>query len=55
MGTRRYKRWFYELNGFEMVELARGSKFEMHMWQHNKILEYMEIYGCRPPWNKSLW
>lgn len=54
-GIRRYPQKFYRENGVEMFELARGSKYDMHYWQHNQILEYTRKNGIRPPWNKSDW
>ena len=54
-GMKRYPNKFYIENNVEMVPLAHGSKYDMHYWQHNKILEYYNQYGHRPPWNKSFW
>jgi hypothetical protein len=35
---------------------AKGTKREMHDWQHDKILEYKsKNNGQRPPLNKSVW
>jgi hypothetical protein len=39
-----------------MVFEAKGSKREMHYWQHDKIIEYKNSHGGqRPPLNKSDW
>ena len=54
-GTKRYTKKFYRENGVYMDTMAAGSKYDMHMWQHNKILEYTQERGVRPPWNKSDW
>lgn len=54
-GVKRYSQRFYRENGVDMVELARGSKYDMHYWQHNQIVSYYNQYGHRPPWNKSFW
>ena len=54
-GVKRYTNKFYTDNGVKMNIIARGSKREMHFWQHNQILDYTKKYGHRPPWNKSNW
>ena len=54
-GTKRYTKKFYEENNVHMEIMETGSKREMHMWQHYKILDYKEKYGKRPIWNKSDW
>lgn len=54
-GVKRYSQRFYRENGVKMVEMARGSKYDMHYWQHNQIVSYYNQYGHRPPWNKSFW
>lgn len=52
-GVKRYSQRFYRENGVKMVEMARGSKYDMHYWQ--QIVSYYNQYGHRPPWNKSFW
>lgn len=54
-GVRRYSKSYYINNGVYMQELARGSKYDMHYWQHNQIVSYYNQHGHRPPWNKSFW
>lgn len=53
-GERRYtKKWYKENNARMKVE-ARGTKKQMHQWQHIKILEYKsKNNGKRPRFNKS--
>jgi RHS repeat-associated protein len=53
-GTGRYSKEFLKDHNADMVFEAKGTKAEMHTWQHNKILEYKEQHdGARPPLNKS--
>ena len=54
-GVKRYSKKFYDENGVTMIEMARGSKYDMHYWQHEQIVSYYNQYGHRPPWNKSFW
>lgn len=42
-------------NGAKMDILAEGSKREMHYWQHDQILDYMDTYGDYPSMNKNGW
>ena len=37
------------------VSEIRGTKREMHYWQHEKIIDYMYVTDQRPPLNKSTW
>ena len=58
MGTQRYtQKYLNNLvpGGAIMDFRASGTKYEMHYWQHNMILEYTEMHGKRPPFNKSDW
>lgn len=58
MGTQRYtQKYLNNLvpGGAVMDFRASGTKYEMHYWQHNMILEYTEMHGKRPPFNKSDW
>jgi len=53
-GTRRYTQKYLRENNAEMVFEAKGSKQEMHDWQHQKITEHKAANGgSRPPLNKS--
>jgi hypothetical protein len=54
LGTRRYSKKYLEHHNARMQFEARGTKREMHKWQHEKIREYREQNGGkRPPLNKS--
>lgn len=35
--------------------LKVGSKYDIHMWQHNKIMEYYDLNMEFPPLNKNGW
>ncbi|MHC1686048.1 MAG: RHS repeat-associated core domain-containing protein [Clostridiaceae bacterium] len=52
-GKSRYTQGFYDDNNAIMDIVARGTKKEMHKWQHDRILEYKKKHGKRPPLNKS--
>lgn len=54
-GVKRYTNKFYIENGVYMDIMARGSKYDMHLWQHDQIIEYTQKRGTRPPWNKTNW
>jgi len=54
-GVKRYTKKFYVENEVYMDIMARGSKYDMHFWQHDQILDYTRRNGVRPPWNKSDW
>ena len=54
-GTKRYTKKFYQDNNAYMDIMAKGTKKDMHFWQHDKILEYYDKNGHKPPLNKSLW
>ena len=55
LGIRRYSKKFYMENGVYMRQMACGSKYDMHLWQHDQIINYTQKNGKRPPWNKSNW
>ena len=42
-------------NNAVYVSEIRGTKREMHYWQHEKILDYMYVTDQHPLLNKSLW
>ena len=48
-GTKRYTQDYLERENVDMVFEEKGSKREMHQWQHEKILEYKEINGGKRP------
>ena len=52
-GKSRYTQKYLDDNNADMVFEKRGTKKEMHEWQHQKILEYLEKHGKLPPLNKS--
>jgi hypothetical protein len=51
----RYTQKYLNENNARMDIRTQGSKLEMHNWQHERIIEYTEINGVRPPLNKSDW
>lgn len=59
MGVNRYsKAYLRDLvpGGAYMDFRASGTKYEMHYWQHNMIIDYKNRHnGNRPPFNKSDW
>jgi hypothetical protein len=54
-GTARYSKTYLDKHNARMQFEAKGTKAEMHKWQHDKILEYKsQNDGARPPpLNKS--
>ena len=55
-GEKRYSNKYLRENNAYIDFQAKGTKREMHYWQHNKILEYKaNNNGQRPPLNKSDW
>ena len=54
-GYNRYTNKYLMQQNAYMDFVARGTKAEMHQWQHEKILNYTMISGQRPPLNKSFW
>jgi hypothetical protein len=32
-----------------------GSKYDIHMWQHNMIVDYLKANNVLPPGNKTTW
>jgi len=53
---RRYTKKYLKEHKADMVFEEKGTKREMHQWQHNKILEYKDLNdGNRPSLNKSDW
>lgn len=45
----RYSHLEYSDMNARMVAMARGTKCEMHKWQHQKILEYKATHGGKRP------
>ena len=54
-GTKRYTQKFYRENDVYMEPMAKGTKYEMHYWQHERIQTFFNEYGHLPPMNKSFW
>ena len=55
-GNKRYTKKYLNDKNADMDFQAKGSKKEMHDWQHEKILDYKDNHnGARPPLNKSDW
>jgi hypothetical protein len=53
-GEQRYSRSYLKQINAEMVIETSGTKAEMHVWQHQKIVEHKASHGGqRPPLNKS--
>ena len=53
-GKQRYTQKYLDNNAVYVSEI-RGTKREMHYWQHEKIIDYMYVADQRPPLNKSTW
>lgn len=54
-GIKRYSNVFYETTNSKMVIMTQGSKAQVHLWQHNQIVQYFDDFGHLPPMNKSFW
>lgn len=55
-GPKRYSAKYLDENNADMIFEAKGTKREMHDWQHDKILEHRQNHNDRrPPLNKSDW
>ncbi len=53
--VKRYSQRWLQKNGYSMKVMTSGSKQSVHMWQHQKILDYTYVAGHRPPLNRSFW
>ena len=53
--ARRYSQQWLNKNGYSMKIMTSGSKQSVHLWQHQKILDYTYVAGHRPPLNRSFW
>jgi RHS repeat-associated protein len=51
--TKRYSKSYLEKHNAAMKFEAKGTKRQMHDWQHDRILEHKAQHGVRPPLNKS--
>lgn len=53
-GTARYTKEYLDKHNARMQFEAKGTKAQMHKWQHKKILEYKKQHnGARPRLNRS--
>ena len=51
----RYSQKYLRENEYSMIILDKGSKREMHAWQHDMNMYYRNKYGKFPPLNKRGW
>jgi len=51
----RYSKRYLNENNADMTILQQGNKLNIHLWQHDKIVEYQLEHGKFPPLNKSEW
>jgi hypothetical protein len=58
--SQRYTKKF--LNGdnpinkpLDMTVVTSGTKRDVHIWQHEQIVDYYEVVGKLPALNKSMW
>ena len=54
-GYSRYTNKFLEEHDAFMQFVTKGTKRQMHKWQHEMIMEYIEVAGQRPPMNLNLY
>lgn len=47
----RYTQKYYKENNVYMDVVKKGTKQEMHKWQHDRIMQYKERHGARPRLN----
>ena len=55
LGKYRYSQNYLDKNNAYMDFVKKGTKAEMHTWQHNMIKNYFNRHGVLPPMNKSFW
>ena len=53
--TTRYSQNYLDAHNADMVILEQGNKLDIHLWQHDKIVEYQLEHGFFPSLNKSEW
>ena len=51
----RYTTTYLDSNQATLDVMAQGSKAEMHQWQHDQIVDYLNSCGLLPPYNNSEW
>ena len=54
-GEKRYSKKYLDSKNVEIFWETSGTKAEMHIWQHLKILDYLDVTNSLPMLNKSLW
>ena len=54
-GYARYSQAYLNSKNAFMDFVASGTKYEMHRWQHEMIINYILVAGQRPPLNFSLY
>ena len=54
-GKYRYTNNYLKQNNAYIEFVKKGTKAEMHTWQHNMIKNYFSRHGSLPPLNKSFW
>ena len=54
-GSKRYTQKYLDEHNAVFLPEAKGTKREMHYWQHEKILDYMYVADQRPILNKTTW
>ena len=54
-GKYRYSNNYLQKNNAYIDFVKKGTKAEMHTWQHNMIKNYFSRHGSLPPLNKSFW
>lgn len=51
----RYSKSYLESINAQMNVLVSGSKYDIHMWQHQQIVNYLGENAVLPPLNKTGW
>ena len=54
LGFGRYSQKYLDKIDAFIDFVAEGTKAQMHQWQHEMILEYIQVAGQRPPMNHNL-
>lgn len=49
--TQRYSQSYYDRNNVYMDPVKKGTKQQMHQWQHDRIVQYKDRHGVRPRLN----
>jgi len=51
----RYSQKYLDSINANMKILNEGSKIDMHYWQHNQVMSYLNNTGYLPPMNINTW